>query len=158
MDLSNSTAYPTDSEGPEGLFSVDESLKELLDRISVIPESNLSTAAAAKEDGSFSFSFPPLKSHVGMVKHDLDRPTMVRIYPGIAPKRIDEEKEMSNKLVQAEKEGLIDTLRKRKVNSVVELRRIEKRLAAIGTMDVTEPMTSACTFNEKECLLLQVFH
>ena len=47
---------------------------------------------------------------------------------------------------QAEKEKLIEVLRKRKVNNVVELRRIEKSLAAIGTIDVTEPMTSACMY------------
>ena len=76
MDLSNSTAYPTDPEGLDGLISIDGSLNELLDRISVLPDSTFLTEAVKEED-SFNFSFPPLKSNAGIGKWDLDRPTVV---------------------------------------------------------------------------------
>ena len=77
MDLSNSTGYPTDSEGPDALFSIDDSLKELLDHVPVIPDPALSIHGA--EDGdSFNFSFPPLKSNIGIAQRDLDGPSVVR--------------------------------------------------------------------------------
>ena len=77
MDLSNSTAYPTDSEGPDALFPIDDSLKELLDHVPVIPDPALSIHGA--EDGdSFNFSFPLLKSNIGIAQRDLDGPSVVR--------------------------------------------------------------------------------
>jgi hypothetical protein len=39
---------------------------------------------------------------------------------------------------------MVEALRTHRVNTLAELRRIERVLAAIGTPDVTEPMTTAC--------------
>ncbi|MCJ1314920.1 hypothetical protein MMC15_000234 [Xylographa vitiligo] len=47
------------------------------------------------------------------------------------------------KLSQAEKASLIQSLRTHRVNTLIELRRIEKVFANLNTPDVTEPMTSA---------------
>lgn len=77
----NSTAYPTDSEGPDTLFPNDDSLQELLNSVSLIPNSAFSYGGAEKEeedDDGFSFSFPPLKNHIGNAQRDLNRPTIVR--------------------------------------------------------------------------------
>lgn len=79
MDLSNSTAYPTDSEGPDGLISINDSLKELLEHAPVIPDPAFSIRGV-EEDDSFKFSFPPLKSSIGTAQNDIDRPTVVRSY------------------------------------------------------------------------------
>ena len=77
MSLSNSTTYTTDSEGPNCLFSIDDSLKKLLDHVPVISDS-ASSLRGAEEDDGFKFSFPPLKSSIGTAQRDLDRPTVVR--------------------------------------------------------------------------------
>ena len=47
---------------------------------------------------------------------------------------------------QAEKEQLVHALQSHRVNTLVELRRIEKAFAILGSPDVTEPMTAACKF------------
>jgi hypothetical protein len=39
---------------------------------------------------------------------------------------------------------MIQALRAHQVNTLVELRRIEKAFAVLGSPDVTEPMTAAC--------------
>jgi hypothetical protein len=46
--------------------------------------------------------------------------------------------------VQVEKEQYIQALRTHQINTLVELRRIEKAFAVLGTPDVSEPMTAAC--------------
>lgn len=45
---------------------------------------------------------------------------------------------------QAEKLKMIASLRNHSVNTLAELRRIERIFATMGTSDVTEPMTTAC--------------
>lgn len=45
--------------------------------------------------------------------------------------------------LQSEKASLIQSLRTHRVNTLIELRRIEKVCAGLNTPDVTEPMTSA---------------
>jgi len=47
-------------------------------------------------------------------------------------------------LQQADKERLIQALNSHQVNTIFELRRIERLFAYIGTPDVTQPMTAAC--------------
>jgi hypothetical protein len=47
-------------------------------------------------------------------------------------------------MAQAEKDQYIHALRTHQINTVVELRRIEKAFAVLGTPDVSEPMTAAC--------------
>ena len=79
MDPSiSSTNYPTDSEGAtEGLLSVDESLRELLEKVAELPESS-SAGQTARDSESFDFSFPPLKRGIAdSSRRDLDRPTAV---------------------------------------------------------------------------------
>jgi hypothetical protein len=39
---------------------------------------------------------------------------------------------------------MLHALRSHHVNTLVELRRIEKAFALLGSPDVTEPMTAAC--------------
>jgi hypothetical protein len=39
---------------------------------------------------------------------------------------------------------MIESLRTHRVNTLVELRRVEKAFATIGSADLNEPMTSAC--------------
>jgi len=46
---------------------------------------------------------------------------------------------------QAEKAQYIQALRSHQINTIVELCRIEKVFAVLGTPDCSEPMTSACT-------------
>ena len=46
---------------------------------------------------------------------------------------------------QAQKQALIVALNERRVNTIGELRRIERIFATLGSSDVTQPMTSACT-------------
>jgi hypothetical protein len=41
---------------------------------------------------------------------------------------------------------MIQALRSHHVNTLVELRRIERAFALLGSPDVTEPMTAACEF------------
>ena len=47
---------------------------------------------------------------------------------------------------QTEKAKMIASLRNHSVNTLSELRRIERIFATMGTSDLTEPMTTACTF------------
>ncbi|EAT85268.1 hypothetical protein SNOG_07802 [Parastagonospora nodorum SN15] len=53
---------------------------------------------------------------------------------------------MSGRISSAEKEQYIYALRTHQVNTLVELRRIEKAFAVLGTPDVSEPMTAACKY------------
>ena len=48
---------------------------------------------------------------------------------------------------QAEKSKMIASLRNHSVNTLAELRRIERIFATMGTSDLTEPMTTACMCN-----------
>jgi hypothetical protein len=48
---------------------------------------------------------------------------------------------------QAEKQKMVASLRNHSVNTLAELRRIERIFAAMGTSDVTEPMTTACMYH-----------
>ncbi|OCK76874.1 hypothetical protein K432DRAFT_407798 [Lepidopterella palustris CBS 459.81] len=52
----------------------------------------------------------------------------------------------SKKITVTEKEQLIHALRSHRINTLVELRRIEKAFATLGSPDVTEPMTSAWSY------------
>lgn len=45
---------------------------------------------------------------------------------------------------QAQKKALIKALNERRVNTIGELRRIERLFATMASEDVTQPMTSAC--------------
>lgn len=45
---------------------------------------------------------------------------------------------------KAQKQALINALNERRVNTIGELRRIERIFASLGHPDLTEPMTSAC--------------
>ena len=65
MGLSKSTAYTTEFEGMNDLIPIDESLKGLLDRISIMPDAT-GLPGVMKEDDSFTFTFPPLKKVVGI--------------------------------------------------------------------------------------------
>ena len=47
---------------------------------------------------------------------------------------------------KAQKQALIAALNERRVNTIAELRRVERIFAGLGHSDLTEPMTSACTF------------
>ena len=40
---------------------------------------------------------------------------------------------------------MIQALQSHRINTLVELRRIEKAFAVLGSPDVNEPMTAACT-------------
>ncbi|KAH4809637.1 hypothetical protein HBI56_072940 [Parastagonospora nodorum] len=53
---------------------------------------------------------------------------------------------MSGRISSAEKEQYIYALRTHQVNTLVELRRIEKAFAVLGTPDVSEPMTAAWSY------------
>ncbi|KAF2873144.1 hypothetical protein BDV95DRAFT_627901 [Massariosphaeria phaeospora] len=52
----------------------------------------------------------------------------------------------SRKVTLAEKDQMIQALRSHHVNTLVELRRIEKAFAVLGSPDVTEPMTAAWSY------------
>ena len=47
---------------------------------------------------------------------------------------------------QAQKQALIDALNEHRVNTIGELRRIERIFASIGSSDLTQPMTAACRY------------
>jgi hypothetical protein len=59
-------------------------------------------------------------------------------------------------VAQAEKDQYIHALRTHQINTVVELRRIEKAFAVLGTPDVSEPMTAACKRTRQVGLSLKV--
>ena len=46
---------------------------------------------------------------------------------------------------QAQKQALIKALNEHRINTIGELRRVERIFATLGSSDVTQPMTSACT-------------
>jgi len=46
---------------------------------------------------------------------------------------------------QAQKQALIVALNEHRINTVGELRRVERIFATLGSPDVTQPMTAACT-------------
>ncbi|KAF2131160.1 hypothetical protein P153DRAFT_374929 [Dothidotthia symphoricarpi CBS 119687] len=52
----------------------------------------------------------------------------------------------TRRISMIEKEQYIQVLRSHQVNTVVELRRIEKVFAVLGTPDVSEPMTAAWSY------------
>ncbi|PSN63764.1 hypothetical protein BS50DRAFT_602475 [Corynespora cassiicola Philippines] len=52
----------------------------------------------------------------------------------------------SRKVSAVEKERMIQALQSHHVNTLVELRRIEKAFAVLGSSDVTEPMTAAWSY------------
>ncbi|OAK98082.1 hypothetical protein IQ06DRAFT_349803 [Phaeosphaeriaceae sp. SRC1lsM3a] len=60
--------------------------------------------------------------------------------------RLPNSHKMPRKISVAEKEQYIQALRTHQVNTVVELRRIEKAFAVLGTPDVSEPMTAAWSY------------
>ena len=45
---------------------------------------------------------------------------------------------------QAQKRALITALNEHRVNTIGELRRVERIFATLGSSDVTQPMTAAC--------------
>lgn len=45
---------------------------------------------------------------------------------------------------QAQKLALIEALNEHRINAIGELRRVERMFAALGSSDLTQPMTSAC--------------
>ena len=47
---------------------------------------------------------------------------------------------------QAQKQGLIKALDEHRINTIGELRRVERIFATLGSSDVTQPMTSACMY------------
>ncbi|KAF2237839.1 hypothetical protein EV356DRAFT_573845 [Viridothelium virens] len=49
----------------------------------------------------------------------------------------------SGRISQAEKDQLIAALRTKRINTLLELRRVERMFAQLGTPDLTEPMTTA---------------
>lgn len=46
--------------------------------------------------------------------------------------------------LQAQKQALIAALNERRINTIGELRRVERIFAALGSPDLTQPMTAAC--------------
>lgn len=56
---------------------------------------------------------------------------------------------------QPEKEQYIRALQSHQVNTLVELRRIEKAFAVLGTSDVSEPMTRACKYMPTKWLVAE---
>ena len=46
---------------------------------------------------------------------------------------------------QAQKQAMIKALNEHRINTIVELRRVERVFASLGSSDVTQPMTAACT-------------
>ena len=49
---------------------------------------------------------------------------------------------------QAQKLALIEALNEHRVNTLSELRRIERIFATLGSSDLTQPMTAACTMEQ----------
>jgi hypothetical protein len=45
---------------------------------------------------------------------------------------------------QTQKQALIKALNEHRINTIVELRRVERIFATLGSSDVTQPMTAAC--------------
>ncbi|KAH7090272.1 hypothetical protein FB567DRAFT_546498 [Paraphoma chrysanthemicola] len=60
--------------------------------------------------------------------------------------RVPTVQKMSRKISTAEKDQYIQALRTHQVNTLRELRRIEKAFAVLGTPDVSEPMTAAWSY------------
>jgi len=48
---------------------------------------------------------------------------------------------------QAQKQALIDTLNEHRINTLGELRRVERIFATLGSSDLTQPMTAACVLH-----------
>lgn len=46
---------------------------------------------------------------------------------------------------QAQKQALIEALNEHRINTLGELRRVERIFAQLGSADLTQPMTAACT-------------
>lgn len=46
---------------------------------------------------------------------------------------------------QAQKLALIEALNEHRINTLSELRRVERIFATLGSSDLTQPMTAACT-------------
>lgn len=49
------------------------------------------------------------------------------------------------KAQQAQKQALIQALNEHRINTIAELRRVERVFATLGSPDITQPMTAACT-------------
>jgi hypothetical protein len=45
---------------------------------------------------------------------------------------------------QAQKQALVAALNEHRINTLAELRRVERIFATLGSSDLTQPMTSAC--------------
>jgi hypothetical protein len=45
---------------------------------------------------------------------------------------------------QAQKQALIDALNEHRINTLSELRRVERIFASLGSPDLNQPMTAAC--------------
>jgi hypothetical protein len=45
---------------------------------------------------------------------------------------------------QAQKQAMIRALNEHRINTIGELRRVERIFATLGSSDVTQPMTAAC--------------
>lgn len=45
---------------------------------------------------------------------------------------------------QAQKQAMIDALNQHRINTIGELRRVERIFATLGSPDLTQPMTAAC--------------
>ena len=45
---------------------------------------------------------------------------------------------------QAQKQALITALNEHRINTIGELRRVERIFAQLGSSDLTQPMTAAC--------------
>jgi len=50
----------------------------------------------------------------------------------------------NTKATQAQKQALIQALGDHRLNTIGELRRVERVFAQLGSSDVTQPMTAAC--------------
>ncbi|KAL7773541.1 hypothetical protein CFE70_003506 [Pyrenophora teres f. teres 0-1] len=71
-------------------------------------------------------------------------------YPPTRKYRVPQFSSMSSseRITSAEKTKHIHALRSHQVNTILELRRIEKAFAVLGTPDCSEPMTSAYCLDE----------
>jgi hypothetical protein len=101
----------------------------------------MSVYSTSSIDTDFSeFSNPPARSYHVSNSHKMSRKiTVVRL--DFTNEQI-QQSDINH--AQAEKEQYIQALRTHQVNTLVELRRVEKAFAALGTPDVSEPMTAAC--------------
>lgn len=55
------------------------------------------------------------------------------------------------KAQQAQKQALIQALNEHRINTIAELRRVERVFATLGSSDITQPMTAACKSLSCKC-------